>query len=109
LAHVGTFLKAVGEGCVRFGRLNRYTVGKLSGGSGGKGNDGSSDVADGKLCCPAILVNHDSPMTILGVAPPLQDGFAVEGDFTTCFVKKTLQPASHRMATERRLLMRLVS
>jgi hypothetical protein len=43
---------------------------------------------DGKLGFPANIVNHDLPKTILGVVPPLQDGFANEGDFPTCFVKK---------------------
>ncbi len=45
---------------------------------------------DGKLSCPAIFNDHDSPKAILRVAPPLQDGFDVEGDFSTSFVKEYL-------------------
>jgi hypothetical protein len=32
------------------------------------------------------------PKAILGVTPPLQDGFLIEGDFATCFVEKYLAP-----------------
>ncbi len=89
MAHVGTFIEAVGQqGCVRFGYLDKYPVWELSSGSGSKGDDGSGSVVDGKLCCPAIVDSHDLPKAILGVAPPLQDGFAVEGYFATSFVKE---------------------
>jgi hypothetical protein len=88
LACVGTFVEAIGQGCVRFGRFDRYTIGTLSSGSGSKGDDGLGDVAAGKLSCPAVVDDHDSPKAILGVAPPLQDSFAIEGDFATGFVKK---------------------
>ncbi len=40
MASVGIFVEAVGQGPVRFRRYNRYTVGKLSGGSGCKGMTG---------------------------------------------------------------------
>jgi hypothetical protein len=89
LACVETFVEAVGQGCVRIKRRNRHTVGKMSR-SGSKGDDGSGDVADGQLGCPAVVNDHDSPQAILGVAPPLQDDFAIKGDFTTCFVKEYL-------------------
>ncbi len=64
----------------------------MSGGSGSKGDDRLLDVTNSKLGCPAFVNDHDSPKVILGVAPSLQDGFAVEGDFATCFcfVKKYL-------------------
>jgi hypothetical protein len=52
------------------------------------GDDGSGDVMDSKLSCPAVVNNLDLPQAILGVAPPLQDGFAIKGDFTTSFEKK---------------------
>ncbi len=55
-----------------------------------QGDDRLDDIMDGKLSCPAVVDNHDLPKAILGVAPPLQDGFAVEGDFATGFVKKYL-------------------
>ncbi len=84
LAHVGAFIEAVGQGCVRFGSLNRYTIGKLSGGCGSKGGDDSGDVVEGKLSYPAVVNNHDLPKVILGVAPPLQDGFTIECDFAFC-------------------------
>ncbi len=90
MARVETFVEAVGQDCVRFGRFDRYTVGELSGGSGSKGGDQSLDVADNKLCCPAVIDNHDLPKAILGVAPPLQDGFAIKVDFAICFLKKYL-------------------
>ncbi len=47
-------------------------------------------VARGMTDCVTLrtVVNHDLPKTILGVVPPLQDGFANEGDIATCFVKK---------------------
>jgi hypothetical protein len=61
---------------------------------------------DGMLSFPAVVDNLDLPKAILGVAPPLQDGLVVECDFATCFVKNTLQPALHRMATKRILLTR---
>jgi hypothetical protein len=32
------------------------------------------------------------PKAILGVMPPLQDGFLIEGEFSTCFVEKYLAP-----------------
>ncbi len=32
------------------------------------------------------------PKAILGVTPPLQDGFPIEGDFATCVVEKYLAP-----------------
>ncbi len=90
MARVGIFIEAVCQGCVRFGSLVRYAVGKQSGGSGCEGDDRSDDVMNGKLSCPAIVDILDLPKAILGVAPPLQDGLAVEGDFATCFVKKCL-------------------
>jgi hypothetical protein len=79
---------AVGQGCVRFSSLDRYAAGKLSGGSGCKGDDGLGHVVDGKLSCPAVVDNLDLPKAILGVAPPSQDGLAMKGDFATCFVNK---------------------
>ncbi len=87
MAHVGTFVEAVCQGCVRFRRHNWHAVGKMSSGIGGEGDDGSGDVADGH---PAIINNRDTPKAIFGVTPPLQDGFPVEGDFATCFVEKYL-------------------
>ncbi len=66
------------------------TVGEMSSRSGSEGNGGSGDVADGKLCCPAIADNHVLPKAIFEVAPPSQDGFAIEGDFTTCYLKEYL-------------------
>jgi hypothetical protein len=30
------------------------------------------------------------PKALLGVTPPMQDGFPVESDFTICFVEKYL-------------------
>ncbi len=101
IGHVRTLFKAVGQGCVRFSRLCRHTVGEMSGGKGSKGDDGSGDVVDSKLGCPAIVNDHDLLKVILGVTQ--QDGFAVEGDFANCFVKKA---ALHRTGTERRLLTR---
>jgi hypothetical protein len=47
LTHVGTFVEAVCQGCIRFGRHDWYAFGKMSGGSSGEGGDGSGDVADG--------------------------------------------------------------
>jgi hypothetical protein len=46
LAHVGIFAEAVCQRRARFGRCNWYAVGKMSGGSGGEGNGGSSDILD---------------------------------------------------------------
>ncbi len=62
----------------------------MSGGSGSKGDDRLVDIEDGKLGCSAVVNNHDLPKAILGVVPPMQDGFAIKGDFATCFVKKYL-------------------
>jgi hypothetical protein len=90
LTHVGTFIEAVGQGRDRFGSLHRCAVGKLSGGSGSKGDDGSVDLVDSKLSSPAVVENLDWSKAILGVLPPLQDGFAIEGNFATSFVKKYL-------------------
>jgi hypothetical protein len=42
------------------------------------------------LGCQAFIDNHDSPKVIFGFAPPLQDGFSIKGDFSTCFVKEYL-------------------
>ncbi len=81
-------------------------VGKLSSGSGSKGYDELGDIADSKLSCPAVIDNHDLPKVILGVTPPLQDGFVIKGDFATCFMKKYLAACVAQMAMERRLLMR---
>jgi hypothetical protein len=83
-------MEAVGQGCVQFGSLERYAVGKLYGGSCCKGDDGSGHVVDGKLSCPADVNNLDLPKAILGIAPPPQDGLAVKGDFAICFLKKYL-------------------
>ncbi len=47
LAHVGSFVEAVSQGCIRFGKHNRHAVGEMSGGSGREGDDGSGDIADG--------------------------------------------------------------
>jgi hypothetical protein len=46
LARVGTFVEAICQGCVRFGRHDWHAVGVMSGGSGGEGNDGSGDIMD---------------------------------------------------------------
>ncbi len=54
------------------------------------GDDGFGLFLDGKLSCPAVVNNLDSPKAILGATPPLQDGLAIECDFATCFVKKYL-------------------
>jgi hypothetical protein len=62
----------------------------MTSGSGSVGDDGSGDVADNYLGCPAIVDNHDLPKTIFWVVPPLQDGFLGKGDFATYFVKKYL-------------------
>jgi hypothetical protein len=63
----------------------------MSSGSGSEGDDGSGDIVGGKLGCPAAINNHDTPKAIFWVAPPLQeDGFTVEGEFATCFVKENL-------------------
>jgi hypothetical protein len=107
LARVGTLVEAFGQGCVRFGSLHWYAVGKLPGASGCKGGDGLGLVVDSKLSCPPIVDNLDSPKAILGVAPPLQDGLAVKCNFCNLFCEKnTLQLALHRMEMERRLLTR---
>jgi hypothetical protein len=90
LAHVGTLVDTVGQGCVRFGSLDRYAIGKLSGGSGCEGGDGLGLVVDSKLSHPAVADNLDLPKAIVGVTPPLQDGLAIECDFATCFLKKYL-------------------
>ncbi len=79
LAHVGTFVEAFGQGCVRFGRHNRHAVGKMSNGSGREGDDGSGNIADGEFGHPAIIDNHETPKAIFGVMPPSQDGFLVKG------------------------------
>jgi hypothetical protein len=92
LAHVGTFKEAVGQGHVRLGRHDRHAVGQMSSVSGREGDDGSGNIADGEFGLPAIIDNHDMPEAILGVTPPLQDGFPVKGDFATCFVEKYLAP-----------------
>jgi hypothetical protein len=92
LTHVGAFLEAVGQGRIGLGRQDRHVVGKMSSGSGREGDDGSGDIADGEFGHPAIINNHNMPKTILGVTPPLQDGFPIEGDFATCFVEKYLAP-----------------
>jgi hypothetical protein len=47
LAHVGTFVEAVCQGCIRFGRHDRHAVGKMSSGSGREGDDRSGNIADG--------------------------------------------------------------
>ncbi len=47
LAHVGAFVEAVCQGCVGFGSHNRHAVGKMSGGSGSKGDDKSGDISNG--------------------------------------------------------------
>jgi hypothetical protein len=57
-ACVGTFVEAVGQGSVRFGRFDRHTVGEMSGGSGSKGNDGLGDVVDNKLGCLMIMTHQ---------------------------------------------------
>ncbi len=46
LARVGTFVEAVCQDRVRFGSLDWHAVGKMSGGSGGEGDDGSGNIAD---------------------------------------------------------------
>ncbi len=90
LACVGTFVEAVGQGRVRFDRHDRHTVGKMSGGSGSKGDDKPGDVVDGEHGCPADIDYHEFPKAIFGVMPPSQDGFAIKSDFATCFVKEYL-------------------
>ncbi len=40
LACVGSFLEAVGQGCVRFGCQNWYAAGEMSGGGGTEGDVG---------------------------------------------------------------------
>jgi hypothetical protein len=46
LAHVGTFVEAVCQGCAGLGRHKRHAVGEISSGSGGEGDDRSGDIAD---------------------------------------------------------------
>jgi hypothetical protein len=47
LARVGTFVEAVSQGRIRSRRHDRHAVGKMSGGSGREGDDGSGNIADG--------------------------------------------------------------
>jgi hypothetical protein len=61
IGHVGTFVEAVCQGHIRFGRHNWHAVGKMSGGSGGEGDDGSGDVVDGMFGHLVIINNHDMP------------------------------------------------
>jgi hypothetical protein len=88
LAHVGTFVEAVGHGGVRCDALDRYAVGKQLGGSDCKGDVRSGLIVDGELSCSAIFNDLNLPEVNLGVAPPSQDCLAVECDFTACFVKE---------------------
>ncbi len=92
MACVGTFVEAVDQGHIRFGRHSRHAVGEVSSGSGREGDDESGKTVDGEFGHPAIIDDHDTPKAILGVTPPLQDGFPVKGDFATCFVEKFLAP-----------------
>jgi hypothetical protein len=92
LAHVGTFVEAVGQGHVRLGRRDRYAVGDISSGSSREGDDGSGDIVDGEFGRQAIVNDNDTPKAIMVVTPPLQDDFSLEGDFATCFVEKYLAP-----------------
>ncbi len=85
MAGVGTFIEAIGQGGVRCCSLDRYAVGKLPSGGGYEGDDGSGLVMDGKLSFSAIVDNLDLPKAILGVAPLLQDGVAIECDFEPVF------------------------
>jgi hypothetical protein len=61
VACVGTFVEAVGQGCIRLGRHDRHVVGKMSSGGGREGDDGSGDILDGEFGCLVIINNHDTP------------------------------------------------
>ena len=61
---------------------------------GGECNGGALGViAEGDLCCPAIINNFHTPKSVLGVLPPSEDGDAFEGDFATVLVKEYLAPS----------------
>ena len=62
---------------------------------------------NGEFCVPSVVHEFDAPESILGVAPPSEDGLSIVGDFAPiCLWKKTSQPALQRTVTKRRLLTR---
>ncbi len=50
-------------------------------------------VAEGDICCPAIVINFHMPKTVFGVPPPSEDGGAFENDFTIVSVEEYLAPS----------------
>ncbi len=73
-------------------------------GSGLRGGDILIDLQVGH---PAIVNNANAPEAMLGVTPPSEDNFAISVTLQRVALKNTLQPASQRTATDRRLLVRL--
>ena len=60
---------------------------------GGECNGGALGfVAEGDICCPAIVDNFYMPKSVLGVPPPSDDGGVFEGDFATVSVEEYFAP-----------------
>jgi hypothetical protein len=87
LMGIGAFLEAV---CLRF----RDPVG---GGRGHRNSSGcccerdgqpSGVVTNGEFCVPSVVHKFDAPESILGVAPPSEDGLSVVGDFAPMLVEE---------------------
>jgi hypothetical protein len=45
-------------------------------------------VTNGESCVPSVVHEFDAPESILGVAPPSEDGLSVVGDFAPMLVEE---------------------
>jgi hypothetical protein len=102
MAHVGTFVEAVSQGCVKLGRQDRHVVGKMSSGSGREGVDGSGDILDGEFDHPVMLTIMTRQRQVWGSHHPCKMVFPSRVTLQPVLWKNTLHPALHRTPTDRR-------
>jgi hypothetical protein len=79
LVCIGAFVEAVGV-CNGWSKCGWW---------GGECNGGAHGfVAEGDICCPAIVNNLYVPKSVFEVPPPSDDGGAFKGDFATVSVEE---------------------
>ena len=71
----------------------------------GIGGDLIVGFVDGDNIVGIVGDQGDAPHVCAHIAPPPDNSFTIEDDFTTTYMKNTLQLASQRIATERRLFV----
>jgi hypothetical protein len=103
LAHVGTLVEAVCQGCVRLGRHDWHASGKMSSDSGGEGGmTGLVTLQTVSLVAQPSSMIMICQMQFLGSRQPQKMVSPLRVTLQPVLWENTVQPTLHRMAMERR-------